>query len=77
MMLTAIMFYFLPHWKFGRGIFLINMFLIGLSTYGWRLIFRVFFSVVNRTNYVAIIGAGAAAGEIYEEPRAKSVKCKT
>lgn len=64
--LVAMVFYFFPRWRFGRGIFLINMFFVSLTTYAWRLILQkllVFHEVPKR---IAIVGAGYAGETIYE-----------
>jgi sugar transferase (PEP-CTERM system associated) len=63
-LLVAIPFYFFPTWKFGRGIYLINVVLIFSLSYSWRLAFRVFFFIVDKPKKIAIAGAGYAGETI-------------
>jgi sugar transferase (PEP-CTERM system associated) len=63
-LVVAISFYLFPSWKFGRGIYLINVILIFSLTYSWRLAFHVFFSIVDRPKNIAIVGAGYAGETI-------------
>ena len=52
------LFYSLPHWDFGRGIFLIQMVLIWLMAFGWRRLVSRFFPVSGTKEKVLIVGAG-------------------
>jgi sugar transferase (PEP-CTERM system associated) len=58
--LVAVVFYSFLHWKFGRGIILINAFYTTVFTFLWRVLVRR----LNRYNYeksrVLIVGAGAS-----------------
>lgn len=69
---SAILFYSLPHWEFGRGIFLIQMILIWGILFCWRWLFSITFAVAIRKLNILIIGAGksgAAIHQLLEKPR--------
>ena len=51
------LFYSLPQWKYGRGIFLIQMMLVWVFLFGWRSIFALVFPVSGDKEDVLIIGA--------------------
>lgn len=75
--LVAIAFYLFPHWKFGRGILLINTVFISGFTYSWRLLYEGAFAFVEKPKRVVIVGAGYAGETILEvlrENRNFSVK---
>jgi len=52
------LFYSLPQWKYGWGIFLIQMILVWLFLFGWRSIFALVFPVSGDKEDVLVIGAG-------------------
>lgn len=54
---VAMIFYLFPTWKFGRGIFIINMVFIVVLGYGWRLLYRQLFLITRKKTSVAIVGA--------------------
>ncbi|MDY6863054.1 MAG: sugar transferase [Thermodesulfobacteriota bacterium] len=60
----SMVFYSFPSWKFGRGIFLINMVFISLFTYSWRLVFLLIFSAI-KPRVIVILGAGDSGKTIY------------
>ncbi len=64
--LVAVAFYLFPHWKFGRGILLINTVFIAGFTYSWRLLYEGAFAAVEKPKRVVIIGAGYAGETILE-----------
>ncbi len=63
--LIALTFYSLPNWRFSRGIFLIDMVIIIVLVYSWRLFFQFVFISVRRPEKIVIIGAGDSAKAIY------------
>lgn len=64
-MVSAVIFYSLPNWVFGRGIFLIQMVLVMLLLSGWRWVFAaVHPTPIGKTN-VLIIGAGRSGKALY------------
>ena len=65
-LLISIAFYLLPSWKFGRGIFLINMVLITASLYFWRLVYESVFVSGKIPKKIVIVGAGYAGRMIYD-----------
>ncbi len=68
--LVTMFFFFLPslkHGSYGRGTFLINVCLLGILSYSWRLGFEsIFKGFLNRQKRVLIIGAGHAGKALYE-----------
>jgi len=61
----AVIFYSLPNWVFGRGIFLIQMALVLLLLSGWRWLFTaVLPSPIGKTD-VLVIGAGRSGHALY------------
>lgn len=65
--LIALTFYSLPDWRFGsRGIFLIDMGIITVLVYSWRLLFQFVFVSVRSPEKIIIIGAGTSARAIYD-----------
>lgn len=63
--LIAMVFYLLPLWKFGRGILLINMFIVSFLTFTWRVLFEYFYEHTNKPRKIVIVGAGFAGKTIY------------
>ena len=61
---SAFLFYSLPSWKFGRGIFLIQMILVWGFLVGWRWLFSMMFRITIEREDVLIIGAGAAGSSL-------------
>ncbi len=64
--LISVFFYFLPSWRFGRGISLINMVMITVSVYLWRLAFESVFALGKIPKSIVIIGAGRSGRMIYD-----------
>jgi sugar transferase (PEP-CTERM system associated) len=64
-LIIAMGFYSFPSWKFGRGIFLINMIFIAFFTYSWRLLFLIIFSAM-KPKTIVILGAGHSGRTIYD-----------
>jgi len=62
---SAVMFYSLPNWVFGRGMFLIQMVLVLLLLSGWRWLFAAVLSTPIRKTDVLIIGAGRSGQTLY------------
>lgn len=62
---SAVIFYSLPNWVFGRGIFLIQMILVLIFLFGWRWLFSIVFSASNGQTDVLIIGAGRSGAALY------------
>ena len=55
---ASFLFYSLPNWKFGRGIFLIQALLVWTFLIGWRWFYSVVFQVSAGGKEILIIGAG-------------------
>ena len=55
---SAFFFYSLQHWKFGRGIILIQMILVWVFLTGWRWLFSKVHSRATEKQKVLVIGAG-------------------
>lgn len=64
-LLSSVVFYALPNWVFGRGIFLIQMALVLLFAFGWRWLYRIALSTPIGQSDVLIIGAGRSGKAIY------------
>ena len=65
--ILAVLFFLSPSVRTGRGEFLINVILIGLFTYLWRLVFDWRFkSGLLRQKRLLIVGAGSAGRMLYE-----------
>ena len=62
---ASLIFYTLPHWKYGRGIFLIQMALVLGFLFGWRGIYSKIFAEGIRQIDVLILGAGRSAAALY------------
>jgi sugar transferase (PEP-CTERM system associated) len=62
----AMVYYLFPQLKFGRSIYLINLFLVSINVYLWRLLFDSLGSYSKRMINVVIIGSGQAGKTIYE-----------
>jgi sugar transferase (PEP-CTERM system associated) len=62
---SAVIFYSLPNWVFGRGIFLIQMILVMLLLAGWRWLFAAVLSMPIGKTDVLIIGAGRSGHALY------------
>ena len=56
----VILFYLLPHWEYGRGIFLIQIFLVWLFVFGWRAVFFFVSPAKPFREEVLILGAGSS-----------------
>lgn len=63
--IASFIFYFLPQWKYGRGIFLIQMILIWFFLFGWRFIFSLIYSVSVKREDVLVLGAGECGTSLY------------
>ncbi len=55
---SAFIFYSLPNWKYGRGIFFIQMIMVGMFLAVWRWLFYLIFQVNGQKEDVLILGAG-------------------
>ncbi|MGD9576864.1 MAG: sugar transferase [Syntrophorhabdus sp.] len=62
---SAVVFYSLPNWVLGRGIFLIQMALVMLLLAGWRWLFAALFSEPIGKTDILIIGAGRSGRALY------------
>jgi len=62
---SAVTFYSLPNWVFGRGIFLIQMVLVLGFLLGWRWLYTFAFSAPMGQTDVLIIGAGRSGKTLY------------
>jgi FlaA1/EpsC-like NDP-sugar epimerase len=63
---AAFLFYSIPQWRYGRGIFLIQMILMWLLVLGWRSIFSLIFPSTIARERVLIVGAGRCSAALYE-----------
>lgn len=54
-------FYFIPHYRYGRGVFLIAALIMPLFAYGWRRSLRWYWSSVYRPIPTIIVGGGRRA----------------
>lgn len=70
-LLIAVIFYFTPPekspLKFGRGIYAINVILVTVSSYIWRLFLNSIFITFKKLKRVVIVGAGTSGKTIYHE----------
>ena len=64
--LMTTVFYFLPKWRFGRGILVLTIVVATFLLYGWRLLFQMLFHVAAGRRTIAIVGAGNAGRTIYD-----------
>jgi len=64
-LIAVIIFYTLPRWKYGRGIFFIQMALVSGFLFGWRWIYSRLFAEGIRQADVLILGAGRSATALY------------
>lgn len=64
--LVALSFYLIPHYQFGRGIFLIKIIFLTAFMYLWRLWFGTYILGTGVKKNIAIIGAGVAGQAIYQ-----------
>jgi sugar transferase (PEP-CTERM system associated) len=64
--LVALAFYGSLHWKFGRGIVLIDLFFVSVFTFLWRLFLKRTVYTGQTRRRVLIAGAGASGKAIYE-----------
>jgi len=55
---ATLIFYSFPSWRFGRGIFLIQMVLVWLFISGWRILFSFIFPLAAGKKEVLVLGAG-------------------
>ena len=61
------LFYFFPQWKYGRGIFLIQMVLVWVFSGLWRIIFSALYPIAAKKENVIIIGTNSCGKSIAEE----------
>lgn len=64
---SAAIFYFLPSWKFGRGIFIIESFLITGAVFAWRVFYQEKIMTALPARRIVIVGSGHSGEKIYEE----------
>ncbi|HIJ39956.1 MAG TPA: sugar transferase [Deltaproteobacteria bacterium] len=62
----VILFYSLPHWEYGRGIFLIQIILVWCFVFGWRALFFSVFPTKPFKEEILILGAGSSGKTIME-----------
>lgn len=62
--LTVCVFYLIPQWQLGRGIFFIQIFLLGGLFAGWRILFGYFFQKNIYKKNALILGTGKSGREI-------------
>jgi len=55
---SGFLFYTLPQWKYGRGIFLVQMVIVWCLLFSWRAVFYLIFSSTVDKEDVLILGAG-------------------
>jgi len=58
---TTVFFYAFPSWKMGRGLSILNMFIISVFSYYWRVIFQNVVVASWKPRRLVIVGAGRAA----------------
>ena len=56
--ISSFLFYSLPNWKLGRGIFIVQMGLVWVLLVGWRWVYSFLFQSPTEKQDVLIIGAG-------------------
>jgi len=64
--LLAFLFYSLPYWEFGRGIFLIQMLLIWCFGFGWRKVLFRINPITSGKEKVLILGAGESGTALHQ-----------
>ncbi|MDM8543227.1 sugar transferase [Desulfococcaceae bacterium HSG9] len=65
--LFAIMiFYSMPQYKYGRGVFLVQMIMVWCLVFGWRCIFNLAFMNREVKRRVLVLGAGNAGAALYK-----------
>jgi len=64
--LIAAIFYVLPSWKYGRGIFLLNGSIIFIFSLSWRFLFDKFFKYKRKPAKLLILGAGHSGITLYK-----------
>ena len=62
---SAVIFYSLPNWIFGRGIFLIQIILVLIFLFGWRWLFTTALSAPLGHTDVLIVGAGRSGTALH------------
>lgn len=68
-MLAAMTFYLFPHWKYGRGIWLIFCASSFLLLVAWRVFFELAFKAKRRARKLLIVGNGAGGRRISDAVR--------
>jgi len=56
---ATFLFYSLPHWRYSRGIFLIQMVLVWFLLFGWRWLFSMIHPVAVGKEKVLVAGQGS------------------
>jgi len=64
-LLSSTLFYFSPHYRYGRGIFVLAALLMVLFAYGWRLLAHSYWRAFVRAVPTLVIGTGRSAGVIH------------
>jgi len=64
--LVAFIFYLIPHYQFGRGVFLIKIVFLTIFMCLWRISFADFILSAGAKKNIAIIGIGSAGHAIYQ-----------
>ena len=63
---AAFLFYSLPRWRYGRGIFLIQMIMVWFLLNGWRWVFSILFPAAMGKEKTLVLGAGRCGTALYE-----------
>ena len=63
-LISIILFYLFPY-IIGRGVFLISLSFIGISTVGWRMIYSYLFKFTISERNILIVGTGSSAKAIF------------
>lgn len=64
---SAAIFYFFPSWKFGRGMFLIEIVLMTGAVFTWRIVYQEKIMAAFPARRIVIVGSGQSGKKIYEE----------
>jgi sugar transferase (PEP-CTERM system associated) len=62
----VLFYYSVPNWRYGRGIFGLNLILAVLSLYGWRVLFGLLFLNAPIKEKVLVLGAGISGLQLLE-----------
>jgi len=65
-MLSAVLFFLLAHWEFGRGIFLLQMVFVWCFGFGWRKVLFRINPITSGKEKVLILGAGESGTAMHQ-----------